>query len=349
MTDYIGHTTSTNSYEFSVITIGVVQKTLNVSLDWDITSDEAQLLEFGFRSAIDFLWNATHGQFFISSVDIYDNSVMWNESDIHIENRNRQPCADIYGYKDINLYVYLGRGWDGDLTSIPNLDSWAKPDGYKTIAHEIGHYYFGVYDEYLNQNGVEISIMSSMPTIMASQYYYSRFSFPSDYLPTQPWETKTEQWFYNSGESAWETIQRNHDRMNLPSSQIYSNPDTISRYSIIQSHLFSETEFKDSDNDGVNDISDAFINNNNESYDTDNDGEGDDSDTDDDGDGFSDILELEYGSNPYNPLHIPYYNQTDIQTNNTEPSSYIHPQLIIVVVIGISLIMSKSRSYEQQK
>jgi hypothetical protein len=54
----------------------------------------------------------------------------------------------------------------------------------------------------------------------------------------------------------------------------------------------------DDDNDGVDDIDDAFPFDPTESSDFDNDGTGDNADTDDDNDGFSDEEELECGSNP---------------------------------------------------
>jgi len=54
----------------------------------------------------------------------------------------------------------------------------------------------------------------------------------------------------------------------------------------------------DKDNDGWPDENDTFINNPNEWLDTDGDGVGDNADTDDDGDGYSDIFEVQDGTDP---------------------------------------------------
>ena len=58
---------------------------------------------------------------------------------------------------------------------------------------------------------------------------------------------------------------------------------------------------QDSDNDGVLNENDPFPNNPNEWLDTDHDGIGNNADTDDDGDGISDAVEKANGLNPLNP------------------------------------------------
>ena len=58
---------------------------------------------------------------------------------------------------------------------------------------------------------------------------------------------------------------------------------------------------QDSDNDSVVNENDPFPNNPNEWLDTDHDGIGNNADTDDDGDGISDEVEKSNGLNPLNP------------------------------------------------
>ena len=61
----------------------------------------------------------------------------------------------------------------------------------------------------------------------------------------------------------------------------------------------------DDDNDGVVDEEDLFPYNPNESNDTDGDGVGDTADLDDDGDGFSDVIEIQLGTDPLNATDSP--------------------------------------------
>ena len=62
---------------------------------------------------------------------------------------------------------------------------------------------------------------------------------------------------------------------------------------------------RDTDQDGIVDINDAFPTDIRESNDLDGDGIGDNSDTDRDGDGVSNTDELQAGSNPNDPLSVP--------------------------------------------
>lgn len=65
------------------------------------------------------------------------------------------------------------------------------------------------------------------------------------------------------------------------------------------------TETSDSDGDGVGDQADQFPLDNSESIDSDGDGLGNNQDLDDDNDGFTDLEEVEAGSNPLDPRDEP--------------------------------------------
>ncbi|MBU2988679.1 thrombospondin type 3 repeat-containing protein, partial [Psychrosphaera sp. B3R10] len=75
---------------------------------------------------------------------------------------------------------------------------------------------------------------------------------------------------------------------------------------VVDSFPDDATEFVDTDQDGVGDNADGFPTDNTKSADLDRDGIEDLVDTDQDGDGYSDELELEFGSDPIVASSIPY-------------------------------------------
>ncbi|MGB0376039.1 MAG: gliding motility-associated C-terminal domain-containing protein [Flavobacteriaceae bacterium] len=74
----------------------------------------------------------------------------------------------------------------------------------------------------------------------------------------------------------------------------------------------------DNDNDGILDQQDAFPNDVSETQDSDGDGIGDNLDPDDDNDGYSDVLELEEGTNPLDFNSYPRDDDGDGIPNSTD-------------------------------
>ena len=75
----------------------------------------------------------------------------------------------------------------------------------------------------------------------------------------------------------------------------------------------------DNDNDGVLDEDDDFPNDASETLDTDGDGLGNNIDPDDDNDGYSDVIELQEGTDPLNPNEYPADDDGDGDPNSTDP------------------------------
>ena len=76
---------------------------------------------------------------------------------------------------------------------------------------------------------------------------------------------------------------------------------------------------KDDDNDNVIDRKDAFPLDSSEWLDTDKDGIGNNTDEDDDGDGYSDLVEIECGSNPIRKFFIPSDYDNDLIADCIDP------------------------------
>ena len=76
-------------------------------------------------------------------------------------------------------------------------------------------------------------------------------------------------------------------------------------YSDLDGDGIGDNSDPDLDGDGVNNSSDRFPFDPNESADNDNDGIGDNADLDDDNDGYPDTVEIQEGSDPFNPFSIP--------------------------------------------
>jgi len=102
----------------------------------------------------------------------------------------------------------------------------------------------------------------------------------------------------------------------------------------------------DRDNDGVINDNDAFPNNPNEWQDTDHDGIGNNADTDDDNDGISDAKEKALHMNPLNPAdaqadfdHDGFSNIIEINLGTNIRNSHSHPTWAPVIMGDIMIFI----------
>lgn len=83
-----------------------------------------------------------------------------------------------------------------------------NPYYYKAVGHEMGHYAFWFYEEYLHPDWSIIPYEKRMHTVMANPIEYSELSTPSDYRNSE-YDTNTQHWgIYH--ESCWETFFRKY-------------------------------------------------------------------------------------------------------------------------------------------
>jgi hypothetical protein len=197
---------------------------LVISIEWDASTDYLDSIERAARAASDYLYDLTDGQMAFQQVTIYDNAVHWADADIQVSTQNTgQPYAYIGGLvdRDTSHVIHIGRAWDGESA---NAGPWDKPDGYRTIVHEFGHYALRLYDEYfgyeIDQQGnirrysaacTHMPLDPAADAINASAMYdqYRSSELAMRGVPGL-WSDaceETAQWQRN-GQSDWETLLR---------------------------------------------------------------------------------------------------------------------------------------------
>ncbi|NTU86104.1 MAG: hypothetical protein HGA45_43385, partial [Chloroflexales bacterium] len=196
---------------------------LLVSVEWDADASYLAELKAGIEQASDMLFDMSDGQMALGSVTITDRGIDWGEADIQIATANMvRPHAFVGGItaSDKAYVMRLGRGWDGRTGA---EGSWAAESGFRTIAHEFGHYGLYLRDEYFGYAqlpggglGAEVpaactdaatralAAPGAAASVMDDQYRTSELSQQG--VPGL-WSAscaQTAQWQLN-GESAWQT------------------------------------------------------------------------------------------------------------------------------------------------
>lgn len=207
---------------------------LVVSVEWDADQAYLDQVRAGMTAASDYLYDFTDGQMAFGKVTVFDKASAWSDADIQIATANIvRPHAFVGGItaSDRARVIRLGRGWDGASGA---QGAWSEPDGYRTIAHEFGHYGLYLFDEYFGfasdgaggYNGEVRTECTSgalraavgfgrAASVMDDQYRSSELSI-RDLTPL--WSagcTNTAQWQLN-GESAWETLARRYGDAERP-------------------------------------------------------------------------------------------------------------------------------------
>lgn len=217
---------------------------LVVSVEWSATEEYLNQIARAVREASAYLYDLTDGQMAFGRVAIYSNAERWAEADIQISTKNIvRPHAYIGGITsdDTSHVIRVGRHWDGDSG---NQGAWDAPAGYRTLAHEFGHYALHLYDEYFaytcDQDGNltgEVPASCTGPenrdpntgatNASAMDYQYTTSELSARGVPNL-WSDECEQtaqWQLNS-ESTWETVARKYaDPADSPRWQITAPAD----------------------------------------------------------------------------------------------------------------------------
>jgi len=204
---------------------------LDVSLEWDGRRDTRYLeqLEFDLLRTSELLYDWSNGQAALGNVTIYHAKEKWDDADIRIHATNRQrPHATIGGVVSGGLYhevtvngtaetllytpghVAMGATWNrygeaGDSLS----EDWAR-----TLAHELGHYLFFLFDNYIGIQNNAVTRIEGCPGVMSDPYS----DVDSEFHPTTNWvqncaDTLSQQML---GQSDWETIVDFYPWLNAP-------------------------------------------------------------------------------------------------------------------------------------
>jgi hypothetical protein len=107
---------------------------LRVSIEWDASSTDSQRFRDRFSDMSELLYNATDGQFLVERLAIADDGRFWDEADFRIYANQNQPSV---ATKD---------GMFGDTGYVRMNPNDANYPG--TLLHELGHFGFGLGDEY---------------------------------------------------------------------------------------------------------------------------------------------------------------------------------------------------------
>ena len=198
---------------------------LVVALGFDADEGYLSQLEEGFELASDYMFDVTDGHAKLGTVIIYDNvsesSDVWlKTADIRIyEDLKEEPYNETNSdlsiiqavlqkrYRIIfpDYFNHFGNYNDGDaLDNKPNSN-----DFYRTIVHELGHYFFGFSDEYRTGNyekkidsyrEINPEEIPSNYGFMDKQFSSTEMSSYNDYLQdyaSKTWEQITNQiWRY---------------------------------------------------------------------------------------------------------------------------------------------------------
>jgi hypothetical protein len=198
-----------------------------VNTDWDYDAPPAQngnpdqLLDRAYlRSVIrvvaQSVYTMTEGRHRLGTVFVYRNKLFGNNVDIQFINRPGRSSAHVAGWGTRDMSSFNHLAFEGQAESVDALG--------KVVAHELGHYTYGLYDEYVEEGkaldpdnpGSPSGVDTPKDTIMNSHLQFLSLSTPTDYSnPAQRRTAQSRMFATNadgSGGSAWEVLTRRPDR-----------------------------------------------------------------------------------------------------------------------------------------
>ncbi|WP_419780937.1 hypothetical protein [Maridesulfovibrio sp.] len=188
---------------------------LTMSVDWDVNAPPQKAISKSeLNQVIDSfaksLFAMTEGRHRLGKIYVFDNSKNNNFTDLKIISKKAgragaSPACWTKGVGDIDIFL-----WESDS----ERDDYLGP----TMAHECGHYIYGIFDEYREEGGKTAKKLddpsdpasddyNDHTSIMNRHYEYPyQFTTPADYSTAE--KRKTAQYrVYES--SIWETLVRN--------------------------------------------------------------------------------------------------------------------------------------------
>jgi hypothetical protein len=202
---------------------------LDVSLEWDARKDTAFLeqLKFDLQRTSEILFDVTDGQAALGDLTLHHDKGNWNAADIQIHASNALiPNADVGGIVaraldekvEANPYAIPGQSLPYTITyrsgevrvgSVWNRygAAYGTPgeDWPRTLAHELGHYLFYLFDNYigLDERGLVVPVGGCGDSLMVDPYEYSEFHLDEGWASSACTTTLSAQL---SGRSDWGTI-----------------------------------------------------------------------------------------------------------------------------------------------
>lgn len=198
-----------------------------VNVDWDYDSpptqatNASQVLDRAYITSVirvlaQSIFTMTEGRHKLGNVFVYRNKTFSANVDIQLINSNGRSSANVAGWAVRNSSSFNHLAFENTAESIDALG--------KVIAHELGHYTYGLLDEYVEAGtplnpadpGSPSSVDNAKTTIMNNHMLSVSLSTPADYADPNQRQTAQARVMANgpalSGGSAWETLTRPADQ-----------------------------------------------------------------------------------------------------------------------------------------
>lgn len=209
---------------------GVEFVDLTVNVDWDFVTPPRHFNDANITLNKDYvraqinqlsrsLFVMTNGKQKLRNVYVFNKKQYGENVDVQLINKEGRAYASGFsgfGYEGFSTYNFLGmnQAAEGETQNIVNENFLGQ-----VVAHELGHYFLGLADEYVEAGkavdpanpGSPAGTDTALNTIMNNHETFARLSTAADYGA----ETQTAQGRVyrlssnNQGASAWETLIRN--------------------------------------------------------------------------------------------------------------------------------------------
>ena len=209
----------------AVANVNVIDYVVNVDWDFDNPPTQVnkpdQVLDRAYitsviREAALSVFTMTEGRHRLGTITVYRNKQFGNNVSIQLINTNGRSKANIAGFGVRNSTSFNHLSFEGTFESQRKLG--------RVIAHELGHYTYGLFDEYVdagtplnpNDPGAPSQSDNAKNTFMNDQNTFPSLSTPADYANPAQRQTAQARVFATSrdlgGGSAWETLTRTPDQ-----------------------------------------------------------------------------------------------------------------------------------------
>lgn len=205
--------------------VNTVDYVLNV--DWDFDSPPTHVLnssevlnrayiERVVRVFAQSLFTMTEGRHRVGNVFVYRNKQFGNNVDIQLLNTQGRSAANVSGWGKRNESTFNHLAFSGAPESVNALG--------KVVAHELGHYTYGLYDEYVEAGsplnpqdpGAPSGVDNAKNSIMNDHLSFVSLSTPADYADATQRQTAQARVMATGGNlaggSAWEMLTRTPDQ-----------------------------------------------------------------------------------------------------------------------------------------
>jgi hypothetical protein len=227
----------------------LIHRFLVVSCEWEAKPEYLDTLASWCKLMSEFLYDVTDGQLFVEGISIYDSKKKWDQADVRIFASDfvwpNSAVDGIHHPDNAKDQVRMPRRWYGDSSPSVNQDN--SPDWFtindrnidltmsSTMAHELGHYMLGFFDEYVwteknkgpvNPHSYNFGFMDyqyqDIPGWSSEMSDLDRYSNP-DYRYTAQWtynhsdcwtqfRNEFQRYYDDSGDQIWIPITEPTDR-----------------------------------------------------------------------------------------------------------------------------------------